>query len=434
MKKQLLRVLAVILTVIILLTCVTSSAYAWWQTPLREISLEPMTCYSGGGWCGPSSGVSIGWYYKQQYSNLPSPKSEMYDALHEYMDTAILGTTYTSNYGPGFVEMALHYGYDNFSYDHYETVTADDWDDIKNAIENGWPVALASTGLLVGFSGVEAISTDEPQPPIDWPCTKWHWIAIKGVQYYGWCYDWWSYTWGHRIICTDNYSGASNLVLDWNDLIAEVGDFLEMVIIKDDDPENDGYVEDFEWGDDGDSLEDWQDKGGEVDWSVTIGSGGNSIVEIDDDVLGREGEITKSARFYRDGSKVAYAYYSLLEPSYISFWVKKDGTAYTKIANGNGDRYIWVRINDAEEIQYYGSDGYHTLSYTLPVNSWQYIEFKNINWGAGTYNIYVNGYRKAQGATMRSGPGYQENLYFGSWSGSGTFWIDDITDSLRPPL
>jgi hypothetical protein len=432
-KKQLLRVLAVILTVIILLTCVTSAVYGYWGPPPQIHKLElDMSHYktSSRGVCSLCAGTSIGQYYRDEYDDLPS-SATMYDRLEVYMDTGIIFPYVNPiNYGPGFVEMALHYGYDNFSYDHDDYVTTGDWDAIVNAINHGWPVALTATQQFKGFKDVPAL-LPESDGDGSWPCEVRHWIAIKGYYYER---TWWGAIRNRRIICTDSYSRADSLWLDWNVLVAEVGaDNLEYVIIKDEDNENDGFVENFEWGSGGASLEDWQNLGGEVDWEVTIGSGGNSIVEIDDGVY--HGESGQSARFYRDGSKVVYAYYSLWQPSLIDFWVKKDNTAYTKIANGNGDKYIWVRINDAEEIQYYGPDGYTTLSYKLQVNSWQHIEFKNIDWESdpGTYDIYVNGSRKARGATMRSGPGYRWGLYFGSWTGSGTFWIDDIKDSLVQP-
>jgi hypothetical protein len=400
-----------------------------------------MVCYSKTDhWCGPSSGVSIGQYYRNRsastygsnYPNLPigvddypDAYNDMYWRLHDYMDTAILGTTYPYNYGPGFVEMALHYGYDNFSYVYYAPeseagpVTEAFYGVIKNAIDNGWPVALFSMGLLVGFEGVEEIWTDGSASL--WPCEVWHVIAIKGYAdgFMGHA---------HVIRCTDNYSHADNLYLDWDELWDEVGElgFLEAVIIKDEDDTPDGLaVEDFEWGSDGDSLNTW---GGEVDWEVTIQ--GASVAEIDDDIW-HSGTGTKSARFYRASSKIVYAYYSLLRPSYIGFWVMKDDTAYTTIANGDGSKYIWVRIDNAERIQYYGSSGYVTLPYTFPVGTWRHIEFKNINWDAGTYDIYINGSRKTYpSATMRSAVSYKDNLYFESRSGAGTFWIDDISDHL----
>lgn len=435
------KILVIILTVVLMSTLALANA-----TPVSAATnslvmyhYDSSTQYR----CGPCSGTSIGEYYRTQvdrngdgipdYQYLPSPNANMYDRLYDYMDTAILGTTYAYKYGPGFVEMALHYGYDNFSYVYDGNVTnedkdydgvPDDYEVIQDAINNGWPIGLASNGLLVGFKGVEALPGSGPQyhTGSPWPCTVWHFIAIKG--YYDNYWDG-SIMHAHVLICTDSYSGCDYLLLDWYQLIAKVGQFLEAVIIKDVDDTPDGSaVEDFEWGNDTTSLSAW---GGEVEWGVTASSG--SVAEIDDGVW-HPGIGTRSARFYRASSKIVYAYYSLWRPSYIGFWVMKDDTAYTTIANGDGNKYIWVRIDDAEKIQYYGSSGYVTLSYTFPVGAWRQIEFRNIDWGAGTYDIYVNNSYKTT-ATMRAAISYKGNLYFESRSGSGTFWIDDINDSLR---
>ena len=431
MKKKLVIVLAVVLTLTLLLTSTTYVA-AWGYTV--EVKLT-MSYYreSGRYWCGPCSGVSIGWYYKQQYPNLPSPKSEMYDRLYDYMDTSPLGPTSPDNYGPGFVEMALHYGYDNFSYYHYETVTADNsddiFDDIVNAIDNGWPVAVAATGALKGFRGVEAISTDEEHPTNHWPCEVGHWIAIKGYSYRQSLWPPGQAPYDLRIVCTDNWSKANKLWLYWDELVDKVRDNLEVVIIKGEDDTPDGpAVEDFEWGSDGDSLEDWQDNGngGEVDW--TVSTRGSSVAEIDT-VQARPGG-TRSARFYRDGSKNVYAYYSLFKPSCIGFYVMKEDTAYADFRNGDGSHAIWVRINSAEQLQYFDTR-WRTVRTLLP-DKWYYIEFKNIYWAAGTFDIYVGGIRRAQGAKMRAWGGFKGKLYFENLSPStGSFWIDDITDSLR---
>jgi hypothetical protein len=213
------------------------------------------------------------------------------------------------------------------------------------------------------------------------------------------------------------------LYLDWNTLWNEVGEFLEAVIIKDVDTPDGPAVEDFEWGNDGDSLSAWQ---GEVDWEVT--ASGTSVAQIDDDVW-HSGTGTRSARFYRE-TKVVRAYYSLRQPKYISFWVRKDGTAYASFINGSGSKVIDVKYNSAEELRYYTGSAYILVT-TLPAYTWHHIEFKNIIWSGttGTYQIWVNGsYKKT--ATMRNSSGYPEYLYFESMSGSGTFWIDDISDLL----
>jgi len=429
-KKKLLIVLAVVLTLTLLLPSVTV-AY------LPDNTLAPMTYYSdsasGRKWCGPCSGTSIGNYYKyrdpalygKNYAFLPGPSSEMYDALHEYMDTALTGYTSPDNYGPGFVEMALHYGYDNFSYVHYGPesnegqVDEDFYEDILiPAIDNGWPIALASMRALYGFSGVDAIWTDGTD---DWPATVWHWIAIKG-------YDRWYAGYDHVVICTDSYSHADNLYLDWDQIVAEVGeDWLEAVIIKDEDTDGDGpFVEDFEWGSDGDSLE---PSGGEVDWEVSTSGDSRAEIETDLDYVHTG---TKSARFYRDSSG-PYAWYSLWQPSYIGFWVKKDDTAYAAFRIGDGDNAIFVRINSSEVLQY-SYDLWARDIRQLQADTWYLIEFRNIDWDDATYDIYVDGIRRKNDAAMRPWGTYDGLFYIGSWAGSsGTFWIDDIIDLIPEP-
>lgn len=187
-------------------------------------------------------------------------------------------------------------------------------------------------------------------------------------------------------------------------------------------------VEDFEWGYDGLSLEYSEQYGSDVDW--TVYTGGGSVAEIDN-YRWHPGTGTRSARFYKHDTTVystVRAYYPLQEPSYISFYLYKDSLAYASCKNGNGYWTIDFRINSSEYIQYYSS-GYHTLySYKFPTYRWVHIEVTSINWDAGTYHIHVDGNHKVT-ATMRSGNIYRRNLWFGSWIGSGTFWIDDITDS-----
>lgn len=266
MKKKLLIVLGIVLTLTLLLTSLTFAypshktiEYYWWSRKVSNWLEMNYSCVSDC-WCGPSSGVSIGAFYRddydKDYGDLPSPNSEMYDALYDYMDTLSSGYTNWNEYGPGFVEMALHYGYDDFSYVYYGPesdagpVNADFFWVIEEAIDNGWPIALAAIQPLKGFRDVEAISTDEQHPTHHWPCEAWHWIAIKGYSYFQAL--WGGNTWGLHILCTDSWSWANNLELDWDQLVDEVGEtYLRAVVIKDVDPDGDGpAVEDFEWGND----------------------------------------------------------------------------------------------------------------------------------------------------------------------------------------
>jgi hypothetical protein len=469
-KKKLSIVLAVVLTATLLLT---SGAFAdqghkevnyiyWWGYPVgADVSnwLE-MKYYSESGMnCGPCSGVSIGRYYKtrpleyydKNYGNLPDSDSTMCAAFHEYMDTDIFGGTGWHNYGPGFVEMALHYEYDNFSYVYYGPdssegpVDADFFEVIEDAIDNGWPVALAAIQVLEGFSGVLALPESDADD--NWPPDIWHWIAIKGYSYSE-SFLSPGYTYNLRILCTDNYSHAGKteeggLWLSWvgeGGVIDEVGeDHLVAVVIKDVDTENDSLVENFEWGTDGDSLEDWQDtedwqdNRGEVDWEV-VGTSGDSGVEIDEDVY--HGESGRSARFYKD-TYGTIAYYSLPQPSYIDFWVKKDDTASAEFRIGDGENAIWVRIYSNEVLQY-AYDFWARDICQLQADTWYLIKFSNIDWDDAEYDIrvYLNGVLQGEeiGAAMRPYSGYNGLFYILSQGDNqSTFWIDDITDSLVQP-
>jgi hypothetical protein len=182
-------------------------------------------------------------------------------------------------------------------------------------------------------------------------------------------------------------------------------------------------IEDFEWGSDGTSL---AESGGDVDWKVS--ASGDSYAEIDDDIDDMSYLGTRSAKIYRDGSNSVYAYYSRFHPDFIGSYLRKDGTAYTYIINGDGTHRILVRITSAEKVQYYDDAGYHDTGsgYTIPIDTWYLIELKNIDWGTATYDIYVNGNILKSGAAMHTYSGNKGYIYYGSSAGSGSFWVDEI--------
>ena len=427
MKKRLSIGLVVLLTVILLLLSSTSVVYG--LPPIHKYKmLSPMTYYEEEtpNCCGPRSGPSIGQYYEDNYPDLPSA-SVMCDRLYAYMDT-ISGWTNWNNYGPGFVELALHYGYDNFDYIRYDddTVPAVDTEGfylqvIKPAIDNGWPVALASIDALNGWTGVEEIETNGDED--EWPPGSWHWIAIRGYEYmtqYG-------QTWAERIIATDNNSEASELVLAWDDIVDVVGDDLVAIVIKDVDGTPDSsFVEDFEWGDDEDDLADWLNNDGEVDWEVTASA--PSVVKIDDE---EHCYGDQSARFYTYTS-TASAYYKLIQPYFIGFALKKEDDAQADFRIGNGQKAIWFTVNEAEEVRYYDGS-WHTV-YTIPyVEDWCLIEFDDFNWGLGTFDIWVNYYKRADDAEMRDYSGYDGIFKIINPNDYSTFWIDRIDDTMVYP-
>jgi hypothetical protein len=78
--------------------------------------------YQNKCWCGPSAGVSIGYYYRGEgYTSIPQGCS-LYCELYNCMDT-IWGFTDPAWLGPGFVEMTQNHGYDNFNYTYDVIVT-----------------------------------------------------------------------------------------------------------------------------------------------------------------------------------------------------------------------------------------------------------------------------------------------------------------------
>ena len=199
-----------------------------------------------------------------------------------------------------------------------------------------------------------------------------------------------------------------------------------------------GFIEDFEWGYAGCPLDDCS-----THWKVVGPYTGESWAKIDDDDA-HVHQGTRSAEFYRNGSKNVYAYYKMSDTSeiyYIGFYVMRGGTAYVDFRCGDGDHCIWVRIRSDGKVQWYDYPQWHTVEkdgipvYISPMQYYK-IEFKNIDWDVypdGTFDIYV---RTEQGtllgceteAIMHDHGGFDKGIYFENLSPSvGSYWIDDIS-------
>ena len=156
--------------------------------------------YFCGYYCGPSSGVAIGQYYKNQrgYSSLPDA-DQMYDQLYWFMSWG-MGPVFPWQYGTGFVLMTWEAGYDNFHYALDYIVTGGDYWNRVADIDNGWPIALYSTN----FFYLEEPDTDIP-----------HWVAIRGYEYPHY------HPTGpiqHAICCVDNWRCTHMLWLNWDSI------------------------------------------------------------------------------------------------------------------------------------------------------------------------------------------------------------------------
>jgi hypothetical protein len=186
-----------------LYNCLDMSEYCLWWCYGGYYGCNP-PLYNGQQvcWCGPSSGVSIGYYYKytRGYSNLPSD-CWMYRELFNDMKTdSTTGVTSIYNYGPGFIKMAQDHGYYNFWYYYYVFPPLNYYWTIVSYINSGWPTAMCATVFY----------EDVTVPPVaNWPPKKSHFVVIKGYQspYVGY---------QHVVICTDSYSPSNWLYLNWD--------------------------------------------------------------------------------------------------------------------------------------------------------------------------------------------------------------------------
>ena len=185
----------------------------------------------------------------------------------------------------------------------------------------------------------------------------------------------------------------------------------------------DDLLEDFEWGNDGDSL---ATDGGDIDWTVT--TDGTSVAEID---TAQKVSGTRSARLYRDGTNNVIAEFdkspmSQSEP--ISFMARKDTNAQMYCVHGNGIKRIVFCTNTNEGIYYIDDGGNHDTGYDVLVGIWHEFWIDNVDWSTGTYDIYLDGVLVVK-ANMETLGTYANVFALTNYAGTSEVWIDDITSN-----
>lgn len=177
--------------------------------------------------------------------------------------------------------------------------------------------------------------------------------------------------------------------------------------------------EDFEWGNDGNDL---SVSGGRITWITS--TPGSSKAEID---TAYDYEGTRSGRLYRDGSnhpRAYFAYSAMGSTETFSFRVRKDETSRMAFYHGNGVKAINCGIYVDERINYYdGSTHYPGESVT--VGSWNLIEITNVNWSAGTYDIYLNDWWVCT-ADMRTTTSWANSINFYNVANTSAWWVDNV--------
>lgn len=178
--------------------------------------------------------------------------------------------------------------------------------------------------------------------------------------------------------------------------------------------------EDFEWGNDEDDL---NVSGGRVIWSTL--TPGSSKAEID---TAYDYEGTRSGRLYRDGSnhpRASFAHSAMGSTETFSIRVRKDDTSRVSFYHGNGVKVINCGIYIDERITYFDGTTNHYPGDTVTVGSWNLIEIMDVNWAAGTYDIYLNGWWCCT-ADMRTSSSWANSMYLYNVAGTSAWWADNV--------
>jgi len=166
------------------------------------------------------------------------------------------------------------------------------------------------------------------------------------------------------------------------------------------------------------------DSSGAIDWNIVVA--GDTKVEIDTD---QHYTGAKSARLYCDGSNNAVMYFikagGMSSGQVLSFALRKGTAGYVAFWHSSASKYMRLSIPSSELIYYYDGSSHSTGKY-VPVDDWCTISFRNVDWDAGTYDIYKDGLLIWTAATMAVSAGYANNTRFYNGGASSTTWIDQV--------
>jgi hypothetical protein len=174
----------------------------------------------------------------------------------------------------------------------------------------------------------------------------------------------------------------------------------------------------FESGSDGDSIAD-----ADEDWTVDHGA-----VEID---TAQKASGTRSAKLV-GGSSYPLASFALTAGTGYAIrsrMMKVDGAGdVNPLIHGNGTKRINIIVDSSENIKYQNAAGtVIDTGVNCTAGEWGLYEICNIDWTAGTLDLYFNNARIASGATIHALSVYANQflLYSGASAGNDA-WIDDI--------
>jgi len=158
--------------------------------------------------------------------------------------------------------------------------------------------------------------------------------------------------------------------------------------------------EDFEWGSNNNPI---SNSGGSVTWTIAAGS---PVISTEQSASG-----TRSVKLppAADCSfpLTAATNYSIAVNGY-----KENATVATYfILHGNGTKAVCVYVHEDENLMYYDGAQKDT-GQDVSADTWFLLEVKNINWTAGTFDIYLNYALAKTAATMFTTASYANVFAF----------------------
>ena len=172
--------------------------------------------------------------------------------------------------------------------------------------------------------------------------------------------------------------------------------------------------DDFERGNDGDAV------GG--DWTVATGT-----CELD------TAQAYGGTRSFRavgsvGGGGLATIPMTAASGEYaIQVWMRKQDAAWASLlAHGDGAKRLSLFANTSEDITTHDGSTYNDTGANSTNDTWQLYEVNNIDFSAGTFDVYQDNSLIKSGATMATSSANEDNIRIGCGSFAADVWHDNM--------
>jgi len=179
----------------------------------------------------------------------------------------------------------------------------------------------------------------------------------------------------------------------------------------------------FEWGSNNDSV---ADSGGSVTWTAENGA----IISTEQEYTGIAAD-TRSVKFPYHASGAGIRSTQTASDNIAISWreyKENAADATTQFVLGNGSKRIYMAWRADEKVQFYNGSTYVDTGATASADTWHLFELKNLNFTAGTYDIYLDNSIIKSGASMGNTTSNTNQVVFkGDTTASGRdLWLDNF--------